>query len=67
MINNGNSTVSIIDTQTKNVSTISDNIVSSPEGVAITPDGKYVYVANSSSQVSVISTATNTVVATINT
>jgi YVTN family beta-propeller protein len=36
------------------------------ESVAVTPDGKHVYVANkSSNNVSVIRTATNTVVATI--
>ena len=38
----------------------------SPEGVAITPDGKNAYVANSGSgTVSVIDTATNTVAATV--
>jgi YVTN family beta-propeller protein len=39
---------------------------SSPFGVAITPDGAFAYVANlSSNNVSVIATATNTVVATV--
>ena len=37
-----------------------------PEGVAFTPDGTHAYVANQgSSSVSVIATATNTVVATV--
>ena len=38
----------------------------SPAGVAVTPDGKYVYVSNQvSSSVAVINTASNTVVATV--
>jgi YVTN family beta-propeller protein len=37
----------------------------SPGGVAVTPDGKDVYVTNSNNTVSVIDTATNTVVATV--
>jgi YVTN family beta-propeller protein len=36
-----------------------------PGGVAVTPDGKQVYVANNFNTVSVIATATNTVVATV--
>ena len=36
-----------------------------PLGVAVTPDGSKVYVANSHNSVSVIDTATNTVTATI--
>jgi YVTN family beta-propeller protein len=37
-----------------------------PNGVAVTPDGKHAYVANFESlDVSVIDTATNTVVATV--
>jgi YVTN family beta-propeller protein len=37
-----------------------------PAGVAVTPNGAFVYVANSSSNtVSVVSTATNTVTATV--
>ena len=39
---------------------------SSPQGVAITPDGKHAYVANGNSgTVSVVDTATNTVEATM--
>jgi YVTN family beta-propeller protein len=39
---------------------------SGPEGVAVTPDGKFGYVTNEfSNTVSVIVTATNTVVATV--
>jgi|SRR5665647_2179732 len=42
------------------------NVGSKPLGVAITPNGKWVYVANSgSNNVSVIDTATNTVIKTI--
>lgn len=38
-----------------------------PYGIAVTPDGKYVYVANSmDSTVSVIDTTTNTAIATVN-
>jgi YVTN family beta-propeller protein len=36
-----------------------------PFGVAITPDGKYAYIANNLENVSVIDTATNKVVATV--
>jgi len=42
------------------------NVGTAPEGVAITPDGAYVYVCNfTSNTVSVISTSTNTVIKTI--
>ena len=41
------------------------NIGSIPYGIAITPNGEYVYVANSAGTVSVINTTTNTVTATI--
>jgi YVTN family beta-propeller protein len=59
--------VSVIDTATNKVAT---SIVTEkfPLGIAITPDGKYAYVAHSTSEppiASVISAATNTVVATI--
>jgi autotransporter-associated beta strand protein/YVTN family beta-propeller protein len=76
-MNNGNGgpgTVSVINTATNTVvSTITVGI--SPLGISVTPDGKYVYVANSNINngdngplvgiVSVISTATNTVVGSI--
>ena len=46
-----------------NVATVT--VGGSPFGVAITPDGKYAYIANSLENVSVIDTATNKVVATV--
>ncbi|MGB9939582.1 PGF-pre-PGF domain-containing protein [Methanosarcina sp.] len=61
----GNGTVSVIDTATNNV-TATVPVGQSPGGVAVTPDGKKVYVANSDPTVSIIDTATNTVTATIN-
>ena len=58
-------TVSVIDTATNTVvATVA--VGSLPTGVAVTPDGTHVYVANSNDNtVSVIRTATNTVVKTI--
>ena len=55
----------MIDTATNTVvATVA--VGSNPIGVAVTPDGKHVYVTNQASQtVSVIATATNTVVATV--
>ena len=73
--NGGAGTVSVISTATNTVvGTIT--VGQSPIGVSVTPDGKYVYVSNSNigsignngplvGIVSVISTATNTVVASI--
>lgn len=57
-------TVSVIDTLTN---TVIDTITvgQSPWGIAITPDGKRAYVANTSGTISVIDTRTNTVVNTI--
>lgn len=60
--------VAVVDTATN---TVTQFIVlpagSGPIGIAITPDGKFVYVANQgSNSVSVISTATNLIVDTIN-
>ena len=59
--------VSVIDTASnKVVATV--EVGNGPDGVAVTPDGKHVYVAIenlSSTRVSVIDTATNTVVATV--
>jgi YVTN family beta-propeller protein len=69
--NIGNNSVSVIDTETD---TIKDevNVGSYPIGVAVTPDGSKVYVANSDlinvspiDTVSIIDTATNTVIATV--
>src|SRR4029077_14517801 len=65
--NAANDNVSVINTATNTVIatiTVGDD----PNGIAITPNGNFVYVANfESANVSVISTSTNTVVATINT
>lgn len=59
--------VSVIDTATNTVTaTVLVGIGIGPQGVAITPNGAFAYVANSTSNdVSVIDTATNTVVATV--
>jgi autotransporter-associated beta strand protein/YVTN family beta-propeller protein len=69
---NGN-TVSVISTTTNTVVGNPITVGISPIGVAVTPDGKFVYVANSTmnsggtgvASVSVIATATNTVIDTI--
>ena len=61
----GGNTVSVIDTAT---GAVSDTITvgNDPVGVAITPDGKHVYVANCvDNTVTVIDTATGAVSATI--
>src|SRR5258706_9980560 len=59
-------TVSVIDTSTNTVVGSPILVGTAPFGVAVHPDGSLVYVANSGSDnVSVISTASNTVVATI--
>lgn len=58
-------TVSVIDIATNTV-TATVTVGNRPYGVAVTPDGARVYVANQfSDTVSVISTATNTVIATV--
>jgi gliding motility-associated-like protein len=64
--NTSTGTVSVINAITNQViSTVAVGV--KPDGIAISPDGSLVYVANPGSQtVSVISTATNTVSATIN-
>src|SRR6516164_6302761 len=64
--NEGSSTVSVISTATNTVTGIPIPVGSLPIGVAVTPDGSRVYVANQGAvegvgTVSVISTATNTV------
>jgi YVTN family beta-propeller protein len=59
-------TVSVIDTTTDMVVATIPGVGPGPLGVAVTPDGAYVYVVNVlSDNVSVIETATNTVVATV--
>jgi uncharacterized repeat protein (TIGR01451 family) len=64
--NYANGTVSVIDTETKNV-TATMNVGSGPFGVAVTTDGTKVYVANKGDgTVSVIDAASNTVTATVN-
>jgi YVTN family beta-propeller protein len=65
--NQGDGTVSVIDTATNTVIGSPIAVGFGPSGVAVTPDGSTVYVANggSPSTVSVIATATNTVTATI--
>jgi YVTN family beta-propeller protein len=66
--NQGDNTVSVIDTATNTV-TATIPVGSGPSGVAVTPDGTKVYVANAffgfGTNVSVIDAATNTVIATI--
>jgi YVTN family beta-propeller protein len=65
--NAGSGTVTVIDTATDNVTATLSYVGSNPDGVAVSPDGKKVYVANSDwdnisaiDTVSVIDTATNT-------
>jgi YVTN family beta-propeller protein len=56
----------VIDTSTKKVVGTPIPVGDSPFLVAVTPDGKHVYVTNlSSNSVSVIDTASNTVAATV--
>ena len=59
-------TVSVIDTATNTVEAVTIPVGTNPSGVAVTPDGTHVYVTNPQSYtVSVIATATNTVVTTV--
>jgi YVTN family beta-propeller protein len=67
--NYNSNTVSVINTATNTV-TATVTVGNAPYGVAVTPDGSYVYVTNagflgSGTTVSVINTATNTVTATV--
>jgi len=64
--NAGSNNVSVIDASTNSVAA-TVNVGSIPHGVAVTPDGTKVYVANSdyNGTVSVIDTATNTVTANV--
>jgi YVTN family beta-propeller protein len=64
--NEGDNTVSVIDTATNTVIGSPIPVGRFPVGVAVTPDGSKVYVTNyDANTVSVIATATNTVIATI--
>ncbi len=64
--NLSNSTVSVINTASNAVSTITLPSNSYPVGIAVSPDGTKVYTANNNnSTVSVIDTASNTVTATV--
>lgn len=63
--NNGDNTVSVIDTTTRTV-VATVPVGGGPFGLSVTPDGALVYVANEfQGGVSVIATATNRVVATV--
>ncbi len=65
MANSGSTTVSAISTAANTVAA-TVTVGTSPYGVAVTPDGRDVYVANSGSNtVSVVSTSTNTVAAAV--
>jgi YVTN family beta-propeller protein len=60
--------VAIIDTATNTIVKtvlVANTGATSPGGVAVTPDGKYVYVTNGINGVAVIDTASNTVVKTV--
>jgi len=64
--NEFDNTVSVIATATNSViKTISSTDFSSPQNVAITPDGAYAYVTNFSGGVTVIRTSDNTVITTV--
>jgi YVTN family beta-propeller protein len=66
VVNNGDNSVSVIDTATNTVVGTPIPVGGLPNGVAITPDGTHAYVANAGGNtVSVIATATNTVGATV--
>ena len=66
MTNGLSNTISVIDA-TKNKVTATIPVGNSPSGVAVTPDGSWVYVTNyASNNVSVIDTSTNKVTATMN-
>jgi YVTN family beta-propeller protein len=62
--NGGHDTVAVIDTATHDVTTTVD-VGLDPVGVAVSPDGRRVFVTNHAGTVSVIDASTNTVVDTI--
>ncbi len=63
---NGAGLVFVIDTNTNTVEPAPISVGSTPELLAVTPDGAFVYVTNAGDgTVSVIATSTNTVVATV--
>jgi YVTN family beta-propeller protein len=68
--NYGNGTVSVVNAPTSAIAGSPINVGPNPSFVAITPDGRHAYITNTNAaaspgSVSVIDTATNTVVATI--
>ncbi len=63
--NFGDGTVSVIDTRTNTVPGASIAVGKEPDGVAISPDGTAVFVAQRSGDVSMIGTATDTVLGTV--
>ena len=66
VVNNGDNTVSVIDTATNTVVGTPIQVGDSPSLVAVAADGKHAYVTNlASNNVSVIDTASNTVAATV--
>ncbi|MEO8885042.1 MAG: MBG domain-containing protein [Mucilaginibacter sp.] len=63
---NNNQTFYVINTTNNNLSVINSSSSISPDGLVISPDGTRLYIANSqSNNISVINTATNTLVTTI--
>jgi len=63
--NSTSNTVSVIDTATNTIVVAGINVGPSPSGLAATPDSASVYVINGNNTVSVIGTATKSVVATV--
>src|SRR5437870_1239936 len=68
VINQGTSTVDVVDISTNMISAGPILVGSFPTGVALTPDAQFAYVTNTggaSLSVSIIQTSTNTVIATV--
>ncbi len=63
--NGEDGTVSVIDTTTLTVVTTIPNFIGTAYGLAVTPDGKYVYAMGSTLGIVVIDTATNNITTTI--